>query len=127
MAVRDTTGAWHRSRPPETASFSTVPTQRSALRATVACGVGTCPVPGTGRVLNEQFAEELRPALRAATNAADDRFSDLDVGSVALRVEDVRERLCLAGGVVGLQVQLRQLQLVALREQLLDPLARRME
>src|SRR6185312_5655704 len=83
--------------------------------------------PSLRRPLDEQLAEELRPALRAAADEAHDRVADLHAGAVALGVEDGRERLRLALRIVGLEMELRQLQFVSLREELVDPLARRME
>src|SRR4051812_25218563 len=83
--------------------------------------------PSLWVLLDEQLAEELRPALRAAADEADDGFADLHAGSVAGGVEDLREGLRLARRVVRLEVQLRKPQRVALREELVDPLARRVE
>src|SRR5690242_1804649 len=70
---------------------------------------------------------ELRPALRAARYEADERVADLDVRADPLAVEQVGERLRLPLRVVGLQVQLRELQPVALVEQLVDPVAGRVQ
>src|SRR6185437_5971275 len=83
--------------------------------------------PSLSRALDEQLAEELRPALRAAADEAHDSLTDFHAGSVAVGIEDLRERLRLARRIVRLEVQLRQPQFVALCEQLVDPLARRMK
>src|SRR5262249_20569228 len=77
--------------------------------------------------LDEQLAVQLGPPLRAAADEANDGLADLDAVPVALRVEDRRERLRLPRRVVRLEVQLGKLQLVPLCEELVDPLAWRME
>src|SRR3954470_13478317 len=70
---------------------------------------------------------ELRPALRAPRDEADERLADLDVAADPLAAEDILERARLRLGIVGLEVQLGQAEPVALLEQLVDPVARRME
>src|SRR5438477_3362679 len=127
----DTAGTWFRTCPIWTSSPKEL---RRPLRPTAdeippaaRCPFQTRPEPGSGRVLNEQLAEELGPSLRPAADEPDHRVADLDVGPVSFDVENLRERLGLARRIVRFQVQLRQPQLVALGEELLDPLARRME
>src|SRR4029077_11567760 len=77
--------------------------------------------------LDEQLAEELRPALWAVGDEADYGVAHFHACSVALDVEDPCQSLCLPRRVVGLQMQLRQPQLVTLREELVDPLPGRMQ
>jgi hypothetical protein len=70
---------------------------------------------------------KLRPPLRAAGDEADERLPDLHVAADALAPEDFLERARLRLGIVCLEVQLGEAEPVALLEQLVDPVARRME
>src|SRR6476620_10949198 len=95
------------------------------------CSAANCPNPvAPVDSTAARSRSTTAPAVASETPAADeahDGVADLDVGSVALQVEDRRQSLRLRGGIVGLQVQLGQPELVPLRAQLVDPLARRME
>src|SRR4051794_23023218 len=128
MSGTATAGTWFRPWPEETARRRAVRAQRCPCRrlGPLLYSHVRNLVPAVS-LLDEELAEELRAALGAAADEADDGVADLDVAPVSLEVEDPREGLRLPGRVVGLQVQLRQLQLLALREKVLDPLARRME
>src|SRR6476660_775199 len=119
VAPVDSTAARSRS--------TTAPAVASETPAASYVGALSLTMASLRTPLDEQLAEELGPALRAAADEADDGVADLDVGSVALQVEDRRQSLRRRDGIVGLQVQLGQPELVPLREQLVDPLARRME
>src|SRR4051794_28588999 len=127
MSGTATAGTWFRPWPEETARRRAVRAQRCPCRrlGPLLYSHVRNLVPAVS-LLDEELAEELRAALGAAADEADDGVADLDVAPVSLEVEDPREGLRLPGRVVGLQVQLRQLQLHALREKVLDPLARRM-
>jgi glyoxylase I family protein len=70
---------------------------------------------------------QLRPALGPARHEAHERLADLDVPADALAVEHVRKGLGLRLRVIGLQVEFREAQTVTLLEQIVDPVARRME
>jgi len=76
--------------------------------------------------LEEQLAEQLGPALRAAADETDHGFADDDVVRVALRIEDLRERLRFRPRIVRFEVELGETELVVLLQKLVDPVPRRM-
>src|SRR5690348_509897 len=86
--------------------------------------------PSLGRsqdVLDEHLRFQLGPPLRAAGREADERLADLDLRADPLAVEQLRDRLRLPLGVVRLQVELGETEAVRLAEQLVDPVAGRMQ
>src|SRR5438067_7032175 len=77
---------------------------------------------------DEQLAVELRPPLRAAGDEAHERLAHMYAAvGVGLEVEDRRQRVRLLLRIVRLQLQLRHAQVGRSLEQLLDPVARRMQ
>src|SRR5262249_12718924 len=123
-----TSGTWFRTWPGETCCVrpGTAQSRRSRGRRTGHSGRGWNLVPDMA-VLDEEFAEELRPALWAAVDEADDGLTDFHACPVALGAEGLRGGLPLDRRIVRLQVQLGETKLLALREQVLDPLARRVK
>src|SRR5579864_3176698 len=87
-----------------------------------------CPKGSSlGGDLDEHLRLQLRPALWAARREADERLADLDLGADALAAEYVRERVRLAEGVVGLEMDLRESEAVSLADEVVDPVARRVQ
>src|SRR5205814_7252824 len=80
-----------------------------------------------GSISDEHLRFQLGPALRASGREADERLADLDLRADPFAVEQLGDRLGLALGIVRLQVDLREAEPVGLGEQLVDPVARRME
>ena len=80
-----------------------------------------------GRRRPEALGVELGPTAGAAGKEADARLPDPDGFVLALELEQVGERRRLDDGIVGAKVELRERQLVARREQLVQPLARRVQ
>src|SRR2546423_12939902 len=70
---------------------------------------------------------QLRTALRAARQEAHERVADLHVRADLFALEQLRERACLRLRIVSLHVQLRQPEPRALLEQVVDPVARRVQ
>src|SRR5437764_3403807 len=86
------------------------------------------PAPAPARPRSqEELGVQLRPALRPAWHEADERVTDLDVRADALALEHLRQRRRLRLRIVGLEVQLGQTEPVALLEQFVDPIARRVQ
>src|SRR5918995_608617 len=77
-------------------------------------------------VSDQQLGVQLRPALRPARQEPDERVADSDVVPVPLRLEQLHQRRRLLLGLVREQVQLAEHELVGRREQVVQPLARRM-
>src|SRR5882757_8016965 len=77
--------------------------------------------------LDEQLRVQLRAALRAPRYEAHERLADLDVGAELCALEYLGQCARLRFRIVRLQVQLRQAQPVALLEQVVDPVARRVQ
>src|SRR5215207_763357 len=87
----------------------------------------TAPLYEVDRASGEQLAVQLRPPLRAAGDEADDGVADHHAGAVALGFEQLREHARLRLGIVREQLQLGQLKDLARLQQLVEPLARRMD
>src|SRR5579864_5273497 len=77
--------------------------------------------------LDEQLSMQLGTPLRAAGEEPDERLADLDVGAQPFAVEHLGERQRLRLRIVSLQMQFREAQTVALVEQVVDPVAGRMQ
>src|SRR5688500_6108527 len=108
-------------------SRSTIPSA-AASETPAAAYVRSSPmrrVYEVARISGQQLTVELRPALRAAGQEADDRVPDRHIRPVELGIEQLRERDRLRLRVVGEQVQLRQRELLRVLEQLVQPLPRR--
>src|SRR5438093_10849953 len=80
----------------------------------------------TGRTLREALCVELGSALRPAGNEANDRPPDPDLAVAGLDAEQLPERSCLRGGIVGPELKLGELELVLADEKFVDPVPRRM-
>src|SRR3954452_18832428 len=78
-------------------------------------------------LLREQLAVKLRPSRRAFADEADEGLADLDAVIVHDGVEQVRERRRLPTGILGFQPQPGKAHRLAFGEQVVDPLARRMD
>src|SRR5688572_4617622 len=87
----------------------------------------TAPLYEVDRASGQQLAVQLRPSLRATGDEADDGVADHHAGAVALGVEEVRQHARLRLRIVREQLQLGQLEDVARRQQLVEPLARRVD
>src|SRR3954463_10321495 len=78
-------------------------------------------------LLREQLAVKLRPSRRAFADEADEGLADLDAVIVHDGVERGRERRRLPTGILGFQPQPGKAHRLAFGEQVVDPLARRMD
>src|SRR3954451_11594944 len=78
-----------------------------------------------GRAAAEPLAVQLGPSLRAARDEADDGLPDRDPAVEDVEAERVPQRRRLQLGLVRPHLQLLEAHCLLLREQLLDPVARR--
>src|SRR5437016_2817443 len=83
--------------------------------------------PSLERALDEKLGVKLRATLRPLGDEADDGVGDLDAAVPGRQVEQVAERLRLRHRVVGAQVELGEPKDVLGRDELVDPLPRRVE
>ena len=77
--------------------------------------------------LNEQFGVKLGPADGAAGDEADDRFAHVEGRFTVVQIEQLGQRFCLPLRVVGPELELGDRERLRVPEQLLEPVARRME
>src|SRR5688500_3091147 len=82
---------------------------------------------GSPTLLEELFRKQLRSPLRAAGDEADDCLGEQHGRVLALEVEEFREHAGLLLRLVGLELQLAESELVALADEVLEPVARRVE
>ena len=77
--------------------------------------------------LKKLLGEQLRASLGPARDEAHDRLAEHHRPVLALEVEELREYAGLLLGLVGFELELAQPKLVALADQVREPVARRMQ